>query len=318
MSGDLSYLLDRKDLKNQPLELKKIYETIFSKGKGLRSQLVSLVGSFIGLSKKDQLFLSRIIEYIHNSSLLHDDFIDHSSTRRSRKTAWLEFSPPQAVLAGDYLLAKVNIYLANEGNLILTQQTANAICQLAEGEFLQRELIPFQDKNLEKRDKVSALKTASLFKWCLKAPFIYKKRQEAELYPLLDKIGDYIGILFQRSDDLMDFAVRNKDKKPYLSDIQQKHFNSFACFLLKDSSIQKEKELSQARSVSAVSKLFPDFNEKVKMFDQINLKIIKKTKKRLTDLQTFLKKREQALIPELKEWIDLIYWREQNKDKKIL
>ena len=95
--------------------------------------------------------MSRIIEYIHNSSLLHDDFIDRSKIRRSGKTAWLEFSPAQAVLAGDYLLAKVNIYLAERENSKLIQKTAEAICQLAEGEFLQRQLLPFRDKALKKK-----------------------------------------------------------------------------------------------------------------------------------------------------------------------
>ena len=311
MPIDLSHLLDKKDLKKQPIELRKICEQIFCKGKGLRSQLVSMVGSFIHFNQKEQLFLSRIVEYIHNSSLLHDDFIDHSRVRRSQKTAWLEFSPAQAVLAGDYLLAKVNIYLAQEGNTVLIRKTAEVICQLAEGEFLQRELISFRDKNLKKRNKVSELKTASLFQWCLQAPFIYKNRKERALHLILDRIGFCMGLLFQRSDDLMDFSVRNKDKKPYLADIRQKQFNSFACFLLKGSSIHKEEQLKQARSISTVSRLFPDFKDKVQAFDQINIKIIEKTKQDLNQLKPFLKKQEQALIPGLQEWVDYVYWRKQ-------
>lgn len=311
MSKDLSYLLDKKDLKKQPYELRRICEIIFYKGKGIRSQLVSLLGSFLHLSEKEILFLSRIIEYIHNSSLLHDDFIDHSRIRRNQKTAWLEFSPSQAVLAGDYLLAKVNIYLAREKNLTLVQKTAEAICQLAEGEFLQRELIPFQNKNLKKRDKISELKTASLFKWCLQAPFIYKKRREPELHQLLDSIGFYLGLLFQRSDDLMDFSVRNQDKKPYLSDIRQKHFNSFACFLLKDSSLRKERMFREVKSIPAVYKLFPDFSEKVKAFDETNSRIIKKTGVILEQLRPFLKKQERPLIAHLQKWVYFFYWRKK-------
>ena len=311
MSKDLSYLLDKKDLKKQPLELRRICKTIFYKGKGLRSHLVSLIGSSLYLDEKEILFLSRIVEYIHNSSLLHDDFIDHSKVRRNHKTAWLEFSPSQAVLAGDYLLAKVNIYLAHEENLILVQKTAEAICQLAEGEFLQRELIPFRDKSLKKRDRVSELKTASLFKWCLQAPFLYKKRQRPQLHQLLDRIGFHIGLLFQRSDDLMDFSVRNQDEKPYLSDISQKQFNSFACFLLQDSSLQKEKQLKKVQSVSAVYELFPNFEKKVQAFDQINSKIINQTKKNIEKLKPFLRKREMALMTHLQEWIYFFYWRQK-------
>ena len=311
MFKNMSYLLDQKELKKQPVELRKICETIFYKGKGIRSQLVSLVGAFLGLNKKETLLLSRIVEYIHNSSLLHDDFIDHSLVRRNCKTAWLEFSPSQAVLAGDYLLAKVNIYLAHEKNLTLIQKTAGVICQLAEGEFLQRELFDFKDKDLKKRDKVSELKTASLFKWCLQAPFIYKKRDEPQLNRLLDRIGFHLGLLFQRSDDLMDFSVRNQDKKPYLSDIRQGYFNSFACFLLNDASFQQEEKLKQIKSVSVVFKLFSDFEEKVQAFDHINSKIIRKTEKDLKKLEPFLKKKEQDLIASLQKWVYFFYWRQE-------
>ncbi len=309
----LFYLLDQKDLSKQPAELKKICEAIFHKGKGIRSQLTSLVGAALNCNQREILFLSRIVEYIHNSSLLHDDFIDHSRIRRSRKTAWLEFSPAQAVLAGDYLLAKVNSHLADEKNLQLIQKTATAICQLAEGEFLQRELFGFQDKDLKKRDKVSELKTASLFKWCLQAPFIYKKRRGLKLYQLLDRIGFRLGLLFQRSDDLMDFSVRNRDKKPYFSDIRQRHFNSFACFLLKDSSPQKEENLKKIRSVSALLKLFPDFEKKVKAFDQINTRLIKETEKDLKKLELLLKRKERALSAVLREWAYFFYWRRKQR-----
>lgn len=308
--NNLSHLLDKKDLQRQPTELRKICENLFHKGKGLRSQLVSLVGSHLHLSKKEILLLSRIIEYIHNSSLLHDDFIDHSKVRRNRKTAWWEFSPSQAVLTGDYLLAKVNILLVQEKNLKLLKATAQTICQLAEGEFLQREFSPFKNKNLKKRDKVSELKTASLFKWCLQAPFLLKKRKEPKLYSLLNHIGFQMGLLFQRSDDLIDFAIRNENKKPFLCDLKQKYYNSFSCFLLQNVSSQKEKQFQKIKRLSQFYKLFPDFKERVQAFDKINLKIINQTKKDIAKLQPVLKKREQNLIKSLEELPDFLYWRE--------
>ena len=310
MTKNLPDLLDKKDLKNQPVELIKICERIFSKGKKLRAQLVSLIGCNIGLNKRENIFLSRIIEYIHNSSLLHDDFIDHSKTRRQNKTAWFEFSPSQAVLAGDYLLAKVNIYLAQQKNLTLIEKTATAICELAKGEFLQRETLSFKNKELKQRNKISELKTASLFKWCLQAPFIYKNKYNSKLEKTLNQIGLYMGLLFQRSDDLIDFNVRNKDKKNYLVDIKEKHFNSFACFLLKDSSIQQQRQLQKAQSLSTVYKIFPDFKNRVKAFDCTNSELIKKMEQNLQKLRIFLTKKEQELIPYLKEWTHFLYWRE--------
>ena len=309
MINSWNELLDKKDFRKQPLELKKICEKIFSKGKKLRAKLVCLVGHSIGLNQKECLFLSQIIEYIHNSSLLHDDFIDHSKTRRQNKTAWFEFSPSQAVLAGDYLLAKVNIYLAQEKNLTLIEKTATAIAELAKGEFLQRELLPFKNKELKLRNKVSALKTSSLFKWCLQAPFIYKNRQNPKLHKLLDQIGLSMGLLFQRSDDLIDFNIRNKDTKNCLVDLKGKHFNSFSCFLLQNSSLKQEKQLQNIRSFSALHKVFPNFKETVQEFDFINSKLIKKTEHQLEKTKVFLTKKEQKLIPLLKSWTWFLYWR---------
>ena len=314
---NLSYLLDKKDLQKQPSELRKICENLFYKGKGLRSQIVTLVGEHLQLSQKKIQLLSRIIEYIHNSSLLHDDFIDHSKIRRNKKTAWLEFSPSQAVLAGDYLLAKVNILLVQEKNLKLLKATAEAICQLAEGEFLQRELFSFKDKNLKKRDKVSDLKTACLFKWCLQAPFLLKQRKDQKLYALLDRIGFRLGLLFQRSDDLIDFSVRNKDKKPFLSDLKQQYYNSFSCFLLQGAKVQTEKHFQKTRKLSDVYKFFPDFKEKIKMFDKENVKIINQTKKDIEKLQPLLKKREQSLIKSLGELPSFLYWRKSSSLKSL-
>ena len=189
------------------------------------------------------------------------------------------------------------------------RKTAEAICQLAEGEFLQRELVAFQNKDLMKRNKVSELKTGSLFKWCLHAPFVYKGRKDPQLYRILNSVGCSLGLLFQRADDLMDFSIRNQDEKPYFLDIKQKYFNSFACFLLKNASLQTENRLKTVRSISALYNLFPDFDEKVKSFDRMNTKIIKVTENTLEKLRPFLNKREWPLITRLKKWPYFFYWR---------
>ena len=303
-------LLYNKDLEKQPAELKLICKNIFCNGKGVRPKLVSMTGGYIGLKNKEQALLSRFIEYIHNSSLLHDDFIDQTKIRHNNKTAWLKFSPAQAVLAGDYLLARVNIYLAKEKNLELLNKTAQVICDLAEGEFLQRQLLGFKNKDFNQRNHVNELKTASLFKWCLQAPFIYKNRNSKKLNKILDKIGCYMGLLFQRSDDLIDFNIRNQDNKPCLIDIKETYFNSFSCFLLKRSHPEQEERLKKARSLSSIYKIFPDFQEKVKSFDSVNEKLIQKAEVFLDkELKPFLKKKERDLISALKNQLSFFYWR---------
>lgn len=308
--NNLEYLLKYSSLKQQTPELQKICKNIFHKSKAIRSKLVSLVGSYLSLTQKEIVFLSCIIECIHNSSLLHDDFIDHSKTRRNYKTAWLEFSPSQAILAGDYLLANVSLQLANYKNLDLLKHTAQALCELTQGEFLQRESFNFKDKDLSKRDRINELKTAALFKWCLQAPFFVKNETNKKLQVLLNRIGFSFGILFQRSDDLLDFNIRNLNKKTVLSDMKQKYYNSFACFLLQNATRETETRFKQVVNISQVHDCFPNFKKQVQSFDSLNENLIQQCHKDIDKLKIFLTAKQRGLIDALQKRSSFLYWRQ--------
>ena len=306
-------LLDLKSLKTEPEELGHLLKKLFSKGKSVRCRLIRLVGGHLDLKLSDQKFLCRIVEYIHNSSLLHDDFLDHSLVRRSQKTAWLEFSPAQAVLAGDYLLAQVGIYLAHKNSTDLLKFSSETIMSLVTGEFLQRELIRDKKENLENVKKAGILKTASLFKWALRAPFIHQKRTQIKLHNLLNQIGDSLGVLFQRSDDLLDFSLRDREDKEAFIDLKQNYLNSFACFLVDKKAKSVRAELRKVRNFKSFSSLFPDYKSRLQAFDEINEQLIEKTKKDIAGLNRFLKPKEQGLIENLKNTLAAYYWRQSNR-----
>ena len=300
-------LLDLKSLTRKPEELRELIETLFSKGKSVRCRLIHLVGKYVKLKPTERKFLCRIVEYIHSSSLLHDDFIDHSRMRRNHITAWLEFSPEQAVLAGDYLLAQVGVYLAEEENMELLKVTSETIMSLVEGEFLQRELIRDKKEKSSSVEKVGRLKTAGLFKWSLRAPFIYKKRKNPALHQLLDRIGSSIGILFQRSDDLLDFSLRGGKDKDIFTDLRQDYLNSFACFLAERKGGSFKRKLRKIRNFKDFSLLVPNYKEEVAAFDTANQLFIQKAKRDIEKLGQYLSPTEQGLIEELKT-VPLAYY----------
>jgi hexaprenyl-diphosphate synthase len=74
---------------------------------------------------------------IHTASLLHDDVIDTSLTRRNASTANAEFGNKMAILAGDFLLARASVALARLRNLQVVELLATVISNLVEGEFMQ-------------------------------------------------------------------------------------------------------------------------------------------------------------------------------------
>lgn len=66
--------------------------------------------------------MAMIAEMIHTSSLLHDDVIDDAITRRNKASVNQCFTQKEAILAGDFILSKAAILLAQ---LKSTQAVAN-------------------------------------------------------------------------------------------------------------------------------------------------------------------------------------------------
>ena len=81
--------------------------------------------------------LAEITEMIHTASLVHDDVVDESATRRGVSTVHSQFGNRVAVLAGDFLFAQSSWYLANLDNLEVVKLLSRVIMDLAEGEIRQ-------------------------------------------------------------------------------------------------------------------------------------------------------------------------------------
>jgi geranyl diphosphate synthase len=60
--------------------------------------------------------IAEITEMIHVASLLHDDVLDHSDTRRGIGSLNYVMGNKLAVLAGDFLLARASVALASLRN----------------------------------------------------------------------------------------------------------------------------------------------------------------------------------------------------------
>lgn len=81
--------------------------------------------------------LAEIVEMIHTASLLHDDVIDLSDTRRGRPSGNIAFTNKMAVLAGDFLLGRASVAIARLRNPEVIELLSTTIANLVEGEFMQ-------------------------------------------------------------------------------------------------------------------------------------------------------------------------------------
>src|ERR1700722_17335261 len=236
-------------------KLNALYDDLFSHGKGFRAKLIQKISDHLALSPQAVHLLAQTIEFIHNASLLHDDLIDRSPLRREKTAAWLKYTPEYAVLAGDYLLARVMVNLSRYGNLQLIQYTSEIISNLLEGEWIQDSLMRDWNVQLVQLDQVHDLKTASLFKWCLRAPFIAKENDNTQLHQTLSEMGTLLGLLFQRGDDLLDFDIRNDEGKAVLGDLRAGYLNSFGAFLARGFNEAKKQQLKSCEDLEQVKTL---------------------------------------------------------------
>ncbi len=300
-----------KDFPSYLPKLNRLYDDLFDGGKGFRSLLTQQVSGPLGLDEKTVQLLCQTIEFIHNASLLHDDLVDRSILRRGKTAAWLKYTPEYAVLAGDYLLARVMSNLSSYGNIELVQITSLTIAELLEGEWIQDSLVGDFELTFEQLTEVHSLKTASLFRWCLWAPFIAAQKQNNELKTLLFELGTTLGLLFQRSDDLLDYDIRNTENKAILGDIKSGYLNSFGAFFCRGMDSSVREKLKNIQSLEEIIRIVGEknFKKSLEEFDQLNQELIDLYQHKIKQLEVLLKEDEKLIVKHLSVLPDILYWR---------
>lgn len=292
-------------------KLNDLYDDLFSGGKGFRARLTQTVADSLQLPTETTHLLCQTVEFIHNSSLLHDDLVDRSSLRRGKTTAWLKYTPEYAVLAGDYLLARVMVNLSNFGNIELVKMTSQAISDLLEGEWLQDSHVKNIESSPHDVDRVHLLKTGSLFKWCLAAPFVAKQVNDDVIYTLLHRVGDILGLLLQRSDDLLDFDIRNYEQKVIMGDLKAGYVNSFCARLFSEYHVDKKSDAARITDLQQFKNFVgvDIFNEQLQAFDSENAALIEEYKNALKTLSTLAGGKYAETASVLEPLAELLYWR---------
>jgi hypothetical protein len=79
--------------------------TALAGGKKVRGCLTCIVGEALGSDPKNLVPRAVAIELIQAATLIHDDFVDEDTTRRSRPAVWTMTGGRRAVLVGDVIFA---------------------------------------------------------------------------------------------------------------------------------------------------------------------------------------------------------------------
>ena len=187
-------------------------------GKMMRPRLIEIFSRIFHIQDSDQLLIARSAEMIHTASLIHDDVVDEADTRRGQKTLHKKITNSKAVLAGDFLLARVIAELVSAGRYEILKTISQALEDIVEGEFLQDQIKKNGTNSKEELIEVSKKKTGALLAWCCSAVAEISKAPQ-ETVSKCHSFGEKIGVAFQMIDDNLDFCdVTGKDKYNDLKD----------------------------------------------------------------------------------------------------
>ena len=188
-------------------------------GKQLRPLIVLLCAQLCNPVTDKTLRAAVALEMLHNASLVHDDVVDSSDTRRGQPAVHTQWSNKVAVLTGDYMLAKVIGLVAEVRNIRILEIVSNLGRNLSSGEMLQLHFGQSMWIDEERYLRVIDQKTAQLFQACAEAG-----AESAGCTPrqrnALREYGRLLGLCFQIKDDIFDYSDLEELGKPTMSDLR--------------------------------------------------------------------------------------------------
>jgi geranylgeranyl diphosphate synthase type II len=211
-----------------PQSLKEaVAYSLMAGGKRLRPMLVLLGCEACGTDPARALPVACAIEMIHTYSLIHDDLpaMDDDDFRRGRPSNHRVFGEAMAILAGDCLLTLAFETLGNSdfsdsarvelmkvlasaagGSGMVGGQTLDIEAERRNGGSSEDSEVRSNlstEKSVEQLNSIHKMKTGALITAALELGAICGNAV-AEHRRLLRQYGEYIGLAFQISDDLLD------------------------------------------------------------------------------------------------------------------
>ena len=190
-------------------------------GKQIRPMLCLLASRACGGSCFKAVPCAVAMELLHTATLLHDDVVDQADTRRGKATIGALYTPRDAVLIGDYWLARATGVLVDNCDKRILKAFSDCLADLTRGEVLQMEKSESMETDYEGYVSIISKKTASLFRTAIFSGAYSAGADEATL-AALDSYALHLGLAFQMRDDILDYYPSSVTGKPSGQDIREK------------------------------------------------------------------------------------------------
>jgi geranylgeranyl pyrophosphate synthase len=211
-------------------------ELVAAGGKRIRPALVVLAAMCGAYDQKHALSGAIAVEVVHAATLVHDDVIDRSPTRRGRPTVSAQLGAEPAIVVGDFYFAKAYEWAARTNLPEAVAILADAVMKICAGEVRQQAIRYRYSTSIDEYMQRIEAKTATLLAACCDIGALLgglsKHHRDA-----LRSYGRSLGLAFQIADDVLDYTgTEGEVGKPIGHDILE----GFATLPLMLSSIQLE------------------------------------------------------------------------------
>ena len=189
------------------------------RGKLIRPILTLLAAQLCHSVSDKTIDTAVAMEMLHTASLIHDDVVDDSPTRRSQPAIHAKWTNKIAVLVGDYIFAKVLIRMGSMHNNRILLILSDMVKALVEGELTQLHYDQSMFIDEVTYFDIIEHKTARLFAACAEAGAASALASPKQI-SALKQYGLLLGLCFQLKDDILDYSDAEDIGKPTLSDIR--------------------------------------------------------------------------------------------------
>ena len=220
--GMMHYHLGWADAQFRPAQVKI--------GKRLRPLFTLLACQAAGGDVRAALPAAAAVELIHNFSLIHDDIVDRSDTRRGRPTVWALWGEAQAINAGDamFTLAHLALHRLSERG-VPRDRIASALrvldrtnLELCRGQHMDLDFEGRLDVDAGAYAAMIQGKTAALLGCAGHLGALVASPDEA-LAEQYRRVGEEMGLAFQIQDDVLGiWGEAGVTGKPVADDVRSR------------------------------------------------------------------------------------------------
>lgn len=226
-----------------------IWHHLGTGGKRIRPAICLITCEALGGNPERALHFAMAVEILHNMFLLHDDIEDGDTMRRDQPTVWVKYGTPNAINAGDYLLAIAYKSIlaspvSNEERLRLLDIFTLTYEKTVEGQALDINARGSMEFTTDKYMHMVELKTGYYLVSGIAGGAILSGNLNGDLEPIWE-LGRNMGPAFQIKDDLIDLTQGKGRGGVIGSDISEGKASFLYAYTIERATKEEKERLSQ-------------------------------------------------------------------------